>query len=134
MQTSVLFIRRILKTFNLDLVSSTKFTGTQTQNNSLTEQSTRERVIQFLIQENIYDLVLSNAETYMKSCQAVDNFSVDTRVAPSSPFTHKDRIDATMNLIEFLIVNSKSSNLDFNQLSMLYSTFVAQAVTSYENE
>jgi len=39
-----------------------------------------------------------------------------------------------MDLIEFLIVNSKASNLDFQQLSNLYNTFVAQAVTPYENE
>lgn len=39
-----------------------------------------------------------------------------------------------MDLIECLIVNSKSSNLDFQQLSNLYSTFVRSALTPYENE
>ena len=46
-----------------------------------------------------------------------------------SPFTHKERIDAIMSLLEFIIVNSKASNLDFNQLSLLYNVFVAKAVT-----
>lgn len=82
------------------------------QNNSVTESSTRERIISFLITEKIYDLVLSNAETYMKSVQSEPNMSVDTKLA-GSPFTHKERIDMIMGLIEFLIVNSKSSNLDF---------------------
>ena len=39
-----------------------------------------------------------------------------------------------MSLIEYVIVNSKSSNLDFAQLSTLYETIVKCAVTDYESE
>lgn len=55
----------------------------------------------------------------MKSVQALSGFSIDTKL-PGSTFSHKERIDAIMDLIEFLIVNSKSSNLDFQQLFNLY--------------
>jgi hypothetical protein len=76
-------------------------------------------VISNLISEKIFDLVLSNAESYMKSVQPLSGFSIDTKL-PMSSFSHKERIDAIMDLIEFLIVNSKNSNLDFQQLSNLY--------------
>jgi len=66
-QTSILFIRRILKTFQLDNTSTQKYSGTTTQNNHVGDNSTRERVISYLISEKIYDLVLANAESYMKS-------------------------------------------------------------------
>ncbi len=38
------------------------------------------------------------------------------------------------NLIEFLIVNSKNSNLEFQQVSQLFDTFVTEATTPYETE
>ena len=99
----------------------------------MNESSTRERIISFLIQEKIFDLVLSNAESYINSAQSVPNFLPETKL-PGNPFTHKERIDMIMDLLECLIVNSKSSNLDFQQLSNLYSTFVKSALTPYENE
>lgn len=131
-QTSILFIRRVLKTFNLDAASS-KFSGTLQQNHSLTEQSTRERVVQWLIQEKIYELLHQNADFYMKQAQAQTDLQVDSRVS-GSLFTHKERIDTLIALIEFLIVNSKASNLDFAQLQNLFTVFVHGAVTPYESE
>ena len=78
----------------------------------MVESSTRERIISFLIQEKIFDLVLSNAESYIKFAQSIPNVNSETKL-PGSTFTHKERIDMIMDLIECLIVNSKSSNLDF---------------------
>jgi hypothetical protein len=49
-------------------------------------------------------------------------------------YTHKERIDAVFGLIEFLIVNSKSCNLEFQQVSQLFETFVTSAITTYERE
>jgi hypothetical protein len=71
-------------------------------------------------------MILSNANSYMKSLQQseISNFTIDSKL-PGNPFTHKERIDGIMGLVEFLIVNSKSSNLDFQQLSDLYTTFVS---------
>ena len=65
-QTSLLFIKRVLLTFNLDNQSTTKYSGTTQQSVQITDQSPREKVIQQLIQEKLFDLIISNVQRYIK--------------------------------------------------------------------
>jgi len=57
----------------------TKFTGAQQQAIGITEASTRERVIQYLIAQNIYDLLILSCESYMNSVRQLPNFTIDTK-------------------------------------------------------
>lgn len=89
-------------------------------------------MIQQLIQEKLFDLIISNAQRYIKLANSLPECTLDTKVV--GVHTHKERIDSVFNLIEFLIVNSKNSNLEFNQVSQLFDTFVTEATTPYETE
>ena len=89
-------------------------------------------MIQQLIQEKLFDLIISNAQRYIKLANSLPECTLDTKVV--GVYTHKERIDSVFNLIEFLIVNSKNSNLEFNQVSQLFDTFVTEATTPYETE
>lgn len=89
-------------------------------------------MIQQLIQEKLFDLIISNAQRYIKLANSLLECTLDTKVV--GVHTHKERIDSVFNLIEFLIVNSKNSNLEFNQVSQLFDTFVTEATTPYETE
>lgn len=46
--------------------------------------------------------------------------------------THQEYIDCFMNFIEFIIKNSKSGNLTFQNLNTLYEHYVLKGVTEYE--
>jgi len=68
-------------------------------------------VIQQLVQEKLFDLIILNAQKYIKLAKSLPECTLETKVVGF--YTHKERIDSVFNLIEFLIVNSKSSNLEF---------------------
>ena len=68
----------------------------------------------------------------MKLASKLPDCNLDTKVM--GIYSHKERVDCIFNLVEFLIINSKTSNLEFQQVSQLFDAFVNQATTSYETE
>lgn len=48
--------------------------------------------------------------------------------------THQEYVDCFMNLLEFLIKNSRQGNLTFQHVSTLYENFVLCGVTEYEEQ
>ena len=57
-------------------------------------------------------MIILNADVYIEKCQLSHDFTIESKLEGSS-YSHKERVDAIMSLIEDLIVNSKASNLDF---------------------
>lgn len=106
--TSIQFIKRTVSTFPLDS-TNIKFTGITSE--QLNEAATRETVVKYLVKEQVFDIVLKNLKDYMHQIQTKTNMSLETK---HKHFSHKEWIDVTLGLVEFVIVNSKSSNLDFD--------------------
>jgi hypothetical protein len=48
--------------------------------------------------------------------------------------THEEFITTVVNFIEYLVVNSRSSNLSFSNLQALFELCVTHAVTSLESK
>lgn len=89
----------------------------------------RERIIYSLVQEKFFDYIIKNASTYIRRAALMPERNVEMKVGG---WTHKEQIDQFLNLIEFFIVNSKKSNLEFHQISAIFDAFVRNAVTDYE--
>jgi len=47
----------------------------------------------------------------MKLASKLPDCNLDTKVM--GIYSHKERVDCIFNLVEFLIINSKTSNLEF---------------------
>lgn len=82
-----------------------------------------------MVTDKIFDLIIKNAALYIKKAAVVVEKSVEMKVGN---WSHREHIDLFFNIIEFLIVNSKKSNLEFNQISAIFDSLVKNAVTEYE--
>ena len=85
---------------------------------------TRERIVQQLIDQDIFTKVIGNAANYQR--RVAETACTDTQVEEAGGkfnlslfgdnITHKEYIDCFIGFIEFLITSSKSGNLSFVNL------------------
>ena len=103
---------------------------------------TRERIVQQLIDQDIFTKLIGNATSYQKRVSSIVTNAVAVTEAGGKEnlslfgdsITHKEYIDCFMSFIEFIITNSKNGNLSFANISALFKTMVAQSTTDYEQK
>lgn len=91
--------------------------------------TTREAIIKQLLEQDIFQKLISNAQHYQASAKAQlsaaklqdpensANIADHDRKLSEGHWSHKEYIDIFMGCIEFLITNSKNGNLSYQHIS-----------------
>ena len=146
MYTSINFLQSLILTYPRESAQggrnySQQSYGGRNQQDAV-QVDTRERIVQQLIDQDIFTKLIGNATNYQRRAAA---FPVaDAQVAEAGGkenlalfgdgITHKEYMDCFMGFLEFIITSSKNGNLSYANLLALFKTLVTNAITDYEQK
>jgi len=139
--TSISFLQSLIMIYPRESQSGRNYSAYSNNNNEQAGES-RERIVHQLMEHDIFSKLIAGVSNYMQKVATVR--VTDEEIAAANgienvamfgdKISHKDYIDCMTGCIEFLITNSKSANLSFNNIRNLFKSLVSQSITEYEQK